>query len=483
MSSDDTSTVYDSDTDPDYEEEEEEYTTDDETMILLKKKNPEIYAKFLEVRKYLNDDVPKIDVLLKTPMHLKDKAEIVEMFEMWSVCEPLTYESLELKNSIKELLKRATVKYAIDQSMNAEIRNKVEQELKHLEDMREISTEYKIALLNIPVKYKSILYSRYHAMANNPENEENFKIEEWLSNVLKIPFGIHLHIKGENVILNLKKILDREFYGLDNAKEQVLLYVNNKINNPAMRNYPLGLVGSPGVGKTQFALAISNALNIPFQQLSGGGLGNSDSIHGHSYTYIGSHLGDITNALVRMECINGILFIDEFDTIPTTKSINSLLQIIDPVQNHQFKDNYVGDIPIDLSHLWFILSMNQLPEHQALADRIHTIHIEPYTDAQKIQILKNHTVPKMLAESKLSVSFTDDALACIVKSAGAGDGMRQCIHLLGDVISKLCFIKHNPDMTMTFSVCVSDKTIVSVDMVQKIIQPRKKTDDYNSMYS
>jgi ATP-dependent Lon protease len=453
---------------------------DEENVINeLRRNHPKLHEKFIETREYLATTSPSIEIILETPMYLKDRAEIVELFEMFTLCEPLTFDWLDLKNEIKTKIEKYTAKYLLDQSIDLDIRKKVENELNMLKDLNEQSTEFKIALLNIPLHYKNTLYCRYKMLESDPDSDDSCKITEWVSTVLKVPFGIYLQIKGENIIMNLKNHLDKEFYGLENVKEQILIYVNNRINNQQMKNYPLGLIGSPGTGKTQISLAISQALDVPFQQLSGGGLIDHNNIHGHSYTYVGSQPGDIVNSLIKMKCLNGILFIDEFDKIPLEKNLNGLLQIIDPIQNHNFKDNYIGDIPIDLSRLWYILSMNSEPSHTALSDRIFIVQIPSYTHKQKILILKNHTIPKLLRDSGVNITFTDEVLQHIVYTTD-GDGMRQCIHLLNDIICKLLFIKHNPTIRTSFSVDLPKNNIIDMSIINKIVSTKES--DYNTMY-
>lgn len=485
----------DEEEDEEYEEGEEEIDLDDledldelidvdDELVLLEKENPELYEKFLEIRDFLVAEIPKIDVLLKTPMHIKDKARIIELFEMFCVCEPLTFEWIELKNQIKQMTEKAVAKYNSDQKLDTEIRKKIDQELdelKQMTDIREDSFEHKIVLLNLPLEFKNILYKRYQILQmTNPHSDEVGKLTDWLSTVIKVPFGVQLSIPGENVLAVLKDKLDSEFYGMNQVKEQILIYVSNKLYNPNIRKYPLGLIGPPGTAKTSIALAISQALNFPFEQLSGGGLVHTDGIHGHAYTYTGSQAGDIVKAMIRMKCMNGILFIDEFDKLPLEKNLNSILQLIDPVQNHNFKDNYIGDIPIDLSNIWYILSMNDIPPNQALKDRIYLVHISGYTENEKFQILKNNTIPKLLEQYKLQIELEDEVLYYIIRNS-EGEGMRQCIHILTDILSKLVFIQQHPDIHLSFTTPIPSDRKITLDYVSKLIKS-SHTKTFNSMY-
>ncbi len=472
------SVVLEEEDDEDWEEEEEEEEEfydllENEHLVYLEQEHPELYEKFKEVRKYLVAEIPKIDTLLETPMHIRDKARIIELFEMFCVCEPLTFEWIELKNQIKDMTEKAVAKYNTHQTMDEEMKKRVETELEQLKKANtteEETFEQTIALMKLPLKYKQMIYKRYASLDSMYDNgDETGKIVDWLSVVTKIPFGVYLQMPGEKVVHDLKEVLDMEFYGMQHVKEQILIYVSNKLYNPEAKTYPLGMIGPPGTAKTSIALAISKALQFPFEQLSGGGLIHSDGIHGHSYTYVGAQCGDLVKALMRMECSNGILFIDEFEKLSTEKNLNSILQIIDPVQNHHFKDNFVGDIPIDLSKVWFILSMNEVPENQALRDRIYCVHIQGYTDKEKFKILKHNVVPKLLEKYKLTCEVEDSALHYIIANT-EGEGMRQCIHVLTNILCKIVFLERHPDIPVSFSMPLENTRRVDADRIRELLK-------------
>ena len=134
------------------------------------------------------------------------------------------------------------------------------------------------------------------------------------------------------------------------------------------------MIGPPGTGKTTIARLLSTVLETPFAQMSFGGVRNADFLKGHDFCYIGSRPGEIVRCLSSMQYKNGILFMDEFEKIADNKAITScLLHIIDPQQNHEFRDSYLREVTIDLSYLWFIYSMNREPSDSALNDRLYKI--------------------------------------------------------------------------------------------------------------
>ena len=466
--------------------EEEEFYDLEEEFKRLEEENPVLFAELTKVKEYLSKELPDIERILETEMSLENKAKLVELFEMFVMSEPLSFEWIALKKQLNVLFVRASNDYKTQQKLSDEDKSKLEEQLAKIKSMSsETSIETQIALLNIPVKYKTKLYERYQKMQNiDSSSDEYSKSLEWMQTILRFPWGVYKPQPPLDVIKNIKEELDREFYGMDTIKEQLLLFINNRLNNPERNDYCLGLIGPAGTGKTGVALSISRVLNFPFQQLSGGSLVNTDDIHGHSFTYIGSGPGDIVNALMRMECLNGIIFIDEFDKIPLEKSLNSLLQLLDPVQNHNFKDKYIGDIPIDLSRTWFICSMNDYPDNQALKDRIFTIEVPGYTDNQKMNILQKHTLPKLLKDFKVDVKLDKDALRSIVQRTQGNKGMRQPIHLLKDALSKVQFLKQHPNISTSFQcdLKVEAEPITITKTHLDVLLPSKQS-SYSSMYS
>jgi ATP-dependent Lon protease len=247
-----------------------------------------------------------------------------------------------------------------------------------------------------------------------------------------------------------------------------------------MKDYALGLIGPPGVGKSSIALALSKILDFPFEQVSCACMSSTDSLHGHNYTYLGSEPGEIVRAMMRMEYMNGILFLDEFDKIPIKNSLNSLLHILDPIQNHQFKDNYIGDVPVDISSMWFILSMNELPENQALRDRIFVVDIPGYSFNEKIEIIENHTLPNLLASLNLNITISSNVIGALIRKVKDIKGMRQHIQMLKDVLYKIKFLQQNPDIEVSFKINVNEQ--LTLKMIEKLITTNNEN-EYLSFYT
>lgn len=272
----------------------------------------------------------------------------------------------------------------------------------------------KILSSDIPINIKSIVYERYLNNCAGRHSEDAQKHESWINYVLKLPF------KSKNIQVTMESVIekfDKSVYGMVKVKEELLGLIasddtifntKNSIKSPSIttksprKGMIIGLKGPPGTGKTLFARGIADALGIPFQQLSLGGASDASYLEGHGFTYSGSEPGMIVKSLVQMKYTNGVFFIDEVDKTSKTNHgrelEHSLLHILDFTQNHDFRDKYMPEIPIDLSGCIFVLSMNTTNGmDSALISRIPIINVNGYTVDDKITILKEYILPECIA--------------------------------------------------------------------------------------
>lgn len=202
---------------------------------------------------------------------------------------------------------------------------------------------------------------------------------------------------------------------------------------------------------TAVAKSLAECLKIPFAQLSFGGVSNSEFLMGHDYTYIGSRPGEITRCMTRLGVKNGILFFDEFDKATDKKDIMStLLHITDFSQNNEFRDAYFPELTQDLSKVWFIYSMNQLPTDPAMLDRLEVINVDEYSSEERIQIADQYLFGKYVNELKIAdqVVLESSGAKKLVDYSSAGldkRGVRELERLLNLVIEKVYFYLSNKD--------------------------------------
>jgi ATP-dependent Lon protease len=224
---------------------------------------------------------------------------------------------------------------------------------------------------------------------------------------------------------------------------------------------------------TMIARTLASALSFPFEQISFGGVTGSEFLLGHDYTYIGSKPGEIAKSLIRMKHKNGILFLDEFEKVSTKKDIiSTLLHITDFSQNNEFRDNYLSDIKIDLSSLWFIYSMNNLPEDPALRDRLFLIEVPGYTASEKIKILIDYLLPRALTNiglCKSSVTCDKETAKIIIHNSVKTEGIRELERSVKDIINKIHFMVSNKDSSWTSFYCEQIKNY-PVNLTSEILK-------------
>ena len=224
-------------------------------------------------------------------------------------------------------------------------------------------------------------------------------------------------------------------------------------------------------------------MDFPFEQISFGGVSNSDFLKGHAYTYIGAEPGIITKSLRNMNYKNGIIFFDEYEKISDNKDIcSALLHITDPSQNTEFTDNYLSGIKMDLSNMWFIYSMNSYPEDSALRDRIFIIEIKGYSHEDKINMIRDYILPKTLKNLKLNngdIIMKDSTIDYFIRRTdlSSDKGVRNLEHNINDLCSKISFTILHQNHKGELELFNSKTEKISFDIKQKISYPVTVTCD------
>jgi ATP-dependent Lon protease len=282
-------------------------------------------------------------------------------------------------------------------------------------------------------------------------------IRTYLDWLVSLPWSV---ISQDNLdIAHAREVLDKDHYGLDDIKERILEYLAvRKLRSERSEELALEpadeirrlregvilcFIGPPGVGKTSLGRSIAHALGRKFIRISLGGMRDEAEIRGHRRTYIGAMPGRILQAIRRVESSNPVFMLDEVDKLTFDfhgDPASALLEVLDPEQNSEFRDNYL-EVTYDLSQVMFITTANLLePIPDPLRDRMEIIFLSGYTEGEKIAIAKNYLIPRQVKENGLrteEISFTLEALQAIIRSYTREAGVRSLEREIGSVCRKV----------------------------------------------
>ena len=265
--------------------------------------------------------------------------------------------------------------------------------------------------------------------------------QSYLELVLELPW----RVRSEEVldIARTRQVLDEDHFDLKDVKERILEQLGVLKLNPQAKSPILCFVGPPGVGKTSLGKSIARAMGRQFERMSLGGMHDEAELRGHRRTYIGAMPGVIIRALRRAGVNNPVLMLDEVDKLGRDfrgDPAAALLEILDPEQNHTFRDNYL-DLPFDLSTILFITTANALETIPGpLLDRMEIIRLPGYSEEEKIEIAKRYLIPRQVTQTGLKhedCAIPDETLKRIISRYTREAGVRQLERSIGRLMRKV----------------------------------------------
>jgi ATP-dependent Lon protease len=333
------------------------------------------------------------------------------------------------------------------------LRQQLEAIKKELGDDTDVTSEYraKLADRNLSGSVRESIEREIDRLERMSEQSpEHSWIRTWLDTMFDMPWNVR---SEDRLDLNEAwTVLDADHTGLEDVKERIVEHLAVRklrelrgLSEGDERNAGaiLLLVGPPGVGKTSLGESVARALGRKFVRVALGGLRDEAEIRGHRRTYVGARPGRVARALIETGTMNPVFLLDEMDKVGNDwrgDPSSALLEVLDPAQNHTFRDHYL-ETDLDLSDVLFIATANVLETIPApLLDRTEVIRIDGYTDAEKVAIARDHLLPRQLRAAGLEpeeLSVTEAALAAIVDRYTREAGVRNLERKLGKLTRKV----------------------------------------------
>lgn len=413
----------------------------------------------------ITDSVRFVDTI-SAYMTLKTE-EKQELLEIQSLKKRLSKLLLFVKNELEILrIERkigSKVKSTIDKTqrdyyLREQIRA-IQEELGEVDDSNKEINKYKARMnkAKLPKEAKERLLSELERLKNSgPYSSEGGIIRTYIEWILDLPWN--KFTKDNNDIVEARKILNTDHYGLKEVKDRIIEYLAVKSKTNSLKGPIICLVGPPGVGKTSIGKSIARAVNRNFVRMSLGGVRDEAEIRGHRKTYLGAIPGRIIYGMKQAKSSNPLFLLDEIDKMANDfrgDPADALLEVLDGEQNSTFRDHYL-ELEYDLSKVMFITTANSLDTiPRPLLDRMEIIEVPGYTYEEKLNIAKLHIIPKQLTEHGLNrseVKFNDNAIREIIDGYTLEAGVRQMERQLASIIRKaIAKMLENDRKTMTIN--------------------------------
>lgn len=414
-----------------------------EEYVKLSKKIPaEVLVSINQI-----EDLGKMADTIASHLSLKiaDKQELLEAQSLKERFEKILgfmnaeITMLEVENRIKTRVKKQMEKSQKEYYLNEQMKA-IQKELGDSED--EELSEYmkKISKTRLSKEAKEKVLTEVKKLKTmSPMSSEATVVRNYLDWVLGIPWKKPSKVKKD--LHEAMAVLDADHYGLEKVKERIIEYLAVQSRADKVKGPILCLVGPPGVGKTSLGRSIAKATGRHFVRASLGGMRDEAEIRGHRRTYIGSMPGKIIKGMKKAGTSNPLFLLDEIDKLGNDyrgDPSSALLEVLDPEQNSTFNDHYL-ELDYDLSDVMFITTANSLDMPRPLLDRMEIIRLSGYTEEEKIEIAKQHLLPKIFEENAVKPTelfISDEAIRDVIRYYTREAGVRNLERELATIARK-----------------------------------------------
>jgi ATP-dependent Lon protease len=354
--------------------------------------------------------------------------------------------SEKIRDDVREGMEKSQREFLLRQQLAAIRKELGEGEPEGGEDYRT-----RVESADLPEKVRESALREVNKLErSSDQNPEAGWIRTWLDTVLELPWNVRT--TDNTGLVAAREVLDADHDGLDDVKDRIVEYLAVR-SRRAERGLEvvggrgsgavLALVGPPGVGKTSLGESVARALGRNFVRVALGGLRDEAEIRGHRRTYVGALPGRLVRAIREAGSMNPVVLLDEVDKIGADyrgDPASALLEVLDPAQNHTFRDHYL-ELELDLSDVLFLATANVADTIPApLLDRMEVVFLDGYTEDEKVAIARNHLLPRQLQRAALEptdVVIDDDALRLIAGEYTREAGVRQLERSLARVLRKV----------------------------------------------
>ncbi|NKX87327.1 endopeptidase La [Nocardia coubleae] len=402
--------------------------------------NPETISDTAGYAPYLSNEQKR--ELLETP----DVAQRLTKQIEWIKAHIAEVEVTEkISEEVRDGMEKSQREFLLRQQLNAIRKELGEDEPDGADDYR---TRVENADLPENVRAEALREVGRLERASDQSPESGW-IRTWLDTVLDLPWTVKTEDNTD--VSGARAILDADHHGLDEVKDRMVEYLAVRSRRASRGLEVVGgrgsgavmvLVGPPGVGKTSLGESVAKALGRKFVRVALGGVRDEAEIRGHRRTYVGAMPGRIVRAVKEAGSMNPVVLLDEIDKVGSDfrgDPAAALLEVLDPAQNHTFRDHYL-DLDLDLSNVLFIATANVMDTIPGpLLDRMELITVDGYTEADKVAIARDFLVPRQLERNALTaqeVSITEAALREVAANYTREAGVRQMERLVAKALRK-----------------------------------------------